>query len=75
VGLTPEEIEVQDFTRSRRGFDPDEVRSYLNQIGNLVRHLQNEIGQSNQRAVNAENQLASGAPAPVEADQFGALER
>ena len=72
MGLTPEEIEVQDFVRSRRGFDPNEVRGYLQQIGRRVRQLETELVDALQRAEKAEEK-ANQSPGAIEADQFGAL--
>ncbi|MGI9614488.1 MAG: DivIVA domain-containing protein, partial [Acidimicrobiales bacterium] len=33
MGLTPEEIERRDFASTLRGYDRDEVRSFLKKVG------------------------------------------
>jgi DivIVA domain-containing protein len=40
-GLTPSSITAASFASTRRGFDPDEVRSYLRQVAaELARALE-----------------------------------
>ena len=72
MGLTPDEIEAQEFVRARRGFDPDEVRGYLQQIGREVRDLEARLTDAVGRAEAAEAK-ANQSPGEIEADQFGAL--
>jgi DivIVA domain-containing protein len=73
VGLTPEEIERREFASTLRGYDRDEVRTFLRKVGQTVRELQDEVIEVQQ----ASEQSAGPAPvvrAPdIEADRFGAI--
>ena len=53
MGLTPEEIERRDFASTLRGYDRDEVRSFLKKVGDTVRELQDEVANADQRGPEA----------------------
>jgi DivIVA domain-containing protein len=46
VQLDPRSIVREDFTRARRGYDPEEVRSHLEQVADLVAGLERERSES-----------------------------
>ena len=72
MGITPEDIEGQDFERARKGYEPTAVRNYLSQVSRVIRDLQGELAEA-KRQVAAAEQAQPAADATVEADQFGAL--
>ena len=72
MGITPEDIEGQDFERARKGYEPTAVRNYLSQVSRVVGDLQAELAEARRQAAAAEESKAD-ADATVDADQFGAL--
>lgn len=74
VGLTPEEIERREFASTLRGYDRDEVRSFLSKVSRTVRDLQIEVADAHGRAENEQGVMAaSAASLDVEPDRFGAI--
>ncbi len=57
------------FTERKRGYDPDEVDSFLEKLGDAVVKLQEKVKEANRRADEAENRAAK-APAADE-EQLG----
>lgn len=55
--MTPDEIRAREFLVSLRGYDRDEVHSFLDQIAKYVRELQAQV-----------QNFQKGQPAPVPAD-------
>ena len=48
--ISPMEIQRQTFSKRLRGYDPDEVRTYLNLIGEELQQIQREQAALQQEA-------------------------
>jgi cell division initiation protein len=53
----PKSIKNQEFSKSVRGFDRDEVQAYLEKLSNEVEILQNENDQNKKELESANNKL------------------
>jgi DivIVA domain-containing protein len=71
VPLVPsaEQIRRRMFASVRRGFDPDQVRDYLEQIANQVERLEQELKEARLEAEAAKSSAASKTQAAAEAKQ------
>lgn len=56
--ITPLDIKKHEFAKSLRGFDPDEVRAFLEMVSEEMLNLQNENEQFKFKAVKMETQLS-----------------
>ncbi len=68
--LTPDEIASQQFLIALRGFDRDEVQTFLNEVADQQRDLQSEIDRLQGELAAAQSELdaaRSGVAAPAEA--------
>jgi DivIVA domain-containing protein len=84
VALRPEQIEQQEFSMSRKGFDRDQVRQFLVDVASQVRDLQTDamsrVETESESTDSADGEVAAGhtiAPLAgqglVDGDRFGAL--
>lgn len=72
--LKPEDIEQSDFTTSRRGYDKDEVRAFLQQVAGDVRGLQEQGAQGLSPSSEAAAYLPQSDSSDLGGeDRFGAL--
>ncbi len=64
MDVTPELIETIDFPEKFRGYDPEEVNKFLEQVGGKIVALNNALASATQRAEQAEQAAAAAAAAP-----------
>ncbi len=57
--LDPESIQIRTFGQARKGYDPREVRHFLDRVAESARHAQARIGRLEARIVELEGRLAS----------------
>ncbi len=65
MGLTPEEIERREFASTLRGYDRDEVRSFLSKVGQTVRDLQEEVADVQTRAEDEQGVMGAASGGAV----------
>ncbi len=56
--LTPLEIRKQEFGKSMRGYNPEEVRAFLETIADQVDIIQKEVNKFSEKVVNLEARLS-----------------
>jgi DivIVA domain-containing protein len=61
VLLTPEHIRRREFVTTRRGYDPDQVRDYLEQLAMQVEAMERMVQESRLQAESAQKPHASAA--------------
>jgi DivIVA domain-containing protein len=62
-----EQIRRRQFATVRRGYDPDQVHDYLNQVAQQVEALEGELREQRLTSTAADDATSSGATAPVAA--------
>ena len=78
--LSADQIRRREFVSVRRGYDPDQVRAYLKQVGDQIEKLEDRARVAAARAAEAlrakaetEARLVEAAPAPAEVDPYSDL--
>lgn len=61
---TPDQIRRREFVATRKGYDPDQVRAYLEQLADQVTHLETLLAEARRKA-----ETAVAAPSP-KADEY-----
>jgi cell division initiation protein len=56
--LTPLEIRKMDFNRSMRGYNPDEVRAFLETVAEQVELLQRDVNDFSDKIIRLETRLS-----------------
>ncbi len=56
--LTPLEIRKMDFSKSLRGYNPEEVRAFLETVADQLDNLQREVNDYSDKVVRLETRLA-----------------
>ena len=56
---TPDQIRRREFVATRRGYDPDQVRAYLEQLADQIAQLEARVAEERKKA-----EVASNAPSP-----------
>ncbi|HZP90084.1 MAG TPA: DivIVA domain-containing protein [Actinomycetota bacterium] len=78
VLASPEQIRRREFVTTRRGYDQDQVRDYLDQVATQVERMQEMLRQARREAENAvaaRSNAASGDPYEQFAARLGGLIR
>lgn len=72
VPMTPsaDQVRRREFVTIRRGYDPEQVRAYLKQVGDQIERLEEQV-----RAAHAETAAAIQAQAQLQADAERAAEK
>jgi cell division initiation protein len=75
MNVTPQLIEQIDFSEKFRGYDPDQVDDFLEQVGTTLASLQSQVESLSGRVEQAENEAATlrSQPAPVAPSQPAAM--
>ncbi len=68
--LTPEKFEKAEFTERRRGYDIDQVESFLEETGTEFAQMLAKFRHTEQRAAAAEARLAEGEAKAAEVDKL-----
>lgn len=55
--ITPDDIRTQEFRTRMRGYDPDQVRSYLEELADQVQHMHTQMRDLRNRLSDAQQQL------------------
>ena len=63
----PKQIRARQFARTRKGFDPDQVRAFLDEVATQMEQLQSEL-----RLAQEEGEAASRRAGPDPYTQLGA---
>ncbi|GAB4315258.1 MAG: hypothetical protein Kow0074_02750 [Candidatus Zixiibacteriota bacterium] len=57
--ITPDDIRAQEFRTRMRGYDPDQVRSYLEELADQVQYMRAQMRDLRNRLNDAQQQLDS----------------